>query len=101
MRCATWCARGVRGGCCHTICRRGGQFYEQAARWNQAGCLEAMAHDLRMLLRVLCERASEPSAVILDSRTLQSSPESGARAGYDGYKRRKGSKLRLASLIKF
>ena len=46
-------------------------------------------------------RTSEPSAVILDRCTLQSSPESGARAGYDGYKRRKGSKLRLASLIKF
>ena len=70
--------------------------YEQAARWNRAGCLEAMAHDLRMLLRVLAGRAGEPSAVILDSRTLQSTPESGARAGYDGYKRRKGSKLHLA-----
>jgi hypothetical protein len=33
---------------------------------------------------------------VLDSRTLQSSPESGARAGYDGYKRRKGSKVHLA-----
>lgn len=70
--------------------------YEQAARWNRAGCFEAMAHDLRMLLRVLAGRAGEPSAVILDSRTLQSTPESGARAGYDGYKRRKGSKLHLA-----
>src|SRR6266487_615016 len=38
----------------------------------------------------------EPSAAIFDSRTLQSSPQSGHRAGYDGAKRRKGSKVHLA-----
>jgi transposase len=32
----------------------------------------------------------------LDSRTLQSTPESGARAGYDGAKRKKGSKVHAA-----
>ncbi len=32
----------------------------------------------------------------IDSRTLQSTPESGARAGYDGAKRRKGSKVHIA-----
>jgi transposase len=34
--------------------------------------------------------------MILDGRTLQSTPESGARAGYDGAKRKKGSKVHLA-----
>ncbi len=34
--------------------------------------------------------------MILDSRTLQSTPESGARGGYDGAKRRKGSKVHAA-----
>jgi Transposase DDE domain len=34
--------------------------------------------------------------MILDSRMLQSTPESGARAGYDGAKRRKGSKVHAA-----
>jgi transposase len=34
--------------------------------------------------------------MILDSRTLQSMPESGARGGYDGAKRRKGSKVHAA-----
>jgi len=34
--------------------------------------------------------------VIFDSRTLQSSPESGGRAEYDGAKRRKGSKTHIA-----
>jgi len=32
----------------------------------------------------------------MDGRTLQSSPESGARARYEGYKRRKGSKVQIA-----
>ena len=55
-----------------------------------------MAHDLRMVIRLLHERAEEPTAVIMDGRALQSSPESGGRAGYDGYKRRKGSKVHVA-----
>ena len=48
------------------------------------------------VVRLLQERAEEPSAAILDGRTLQSSPESGSRAGYDGYKRKKGSKVHVA-----
>ena len=69
---------------------------QQAMRWLRAGCFEAMAHDLRMIIRLLQERAEQPSAVVMDGRTLQSSPESGARAGYDGYKRKKGSKVHVA-----
>ena len=69
---------------------------QQAKRWMRAGCFEAMAHDLRMVIRLLQERAEQPTAVVLDGRTLQSSPESGARAGYDGYKRRRGSKVHVA-----
>jgi transposase len=38
----------------------------------------------------------QPRAVILDSRTVQSTPESGAGAGYDGHKRRKGRKTHAA-----
>lgn len=53
-----------------------------------------MAHDLRMLLRLATDRS--PTATVIDSRTLQSTRESGARAGYDGAKRRKGSKVHLA-----
>ena len=51
---------------------------------------------MRKLLRMLQDRASAPSAVILDGRTLQSVPESGGRAGYDGYKRKRGSKVHVA-----
>jgi len=41
-------------------------------------------------------RERQPSAAIFDSRTLQSTPESGARAQYDGAKRRRGSKTHIA-----
>ncbi len=33
---------------------------------------------------------------MIDGRTLQSSCESGPRAGYDGYKRKRGSKVHMA-----
>lgn len=70
---------------------------QQALRWYKAGSFEAMAHDLRAILRIALGREHvAPSAVVLDSRTLQSTPESGARAGYDGAKRRKGSKVHVA-----
>jgi transposase len=70
--------------------------YQQTQRWLAAGVFEAMVQDLRMLLRLAEGRDAQPSAAIFDSRTLQSSPESGERAGYDGAKRRKGSKVHMA-----
>ncbi len=69
---------------------------QQTQRWLRAGCFESMAEDLRLLLRLSEGRADAPSATILDSRTLQSTPESGARAGFDGHKKRKGSKVHAA-----
>ena len=70
--------------------------YQQTQRWLKAGVFETMVHDLRALLRVAQGRRERPSATILDSRTLQSSPESGHRAGYDGAKRKRGSKVHIA-----
>jgi len=70
--------------------------FQQTQRWLRAGCFEAMVNDLRLLLRVYAGREGQPSAVILDSRTIQSTPESGSRAGYDGAKRRKGAKVHAA-----
>jgi transposase len=70
--------------------------YQQAQRWLKAGSFEAIVHDPRALLRLDAGRQTQPTAVILDSRTLRSSPESGHRAGYDGAKRKKGSKLHIA-----
>jgi transposase len=70
--------------------------YQQSQRWIKAGVFESLVHDLRAVLRIADGRKESPTAAILDSRTLQSTPESGARAGYDGAKRRKGSKVHLA-----
>ena len=70
--------------------------YQQTQRWLKAGVFEVIVDDLRAVLRLAQGRNAEPSAAIFDSRTLQSSPESGHRAGYDGAKRRKGSKVHLA-----
>jgi len=81
--------------------------YQQFRRWEEAGCFEAMVSDMRSIIRAAQGRQGQPSAVIplcqtccrirfFDGRTLQSSCESGPRAGYDGYKRRKGSKVHMA-----
>ena len=70
--------------------------YQQMQRWLKAGVFEDLVRDLRMLLREIAGREPQPRAAILDGRVLQSTPESGARAGYDGHKRRKGSKVHLA-----
>ena len=47
-------------------------------------------------LRFVNDRDEQPSAAILDGRTLQSTPESGAHAGYDGAKKKNGSKVHIA-----
>ena len=70
--------------------------YQQARRWMDAGAFAAAVHDLRLLLRVLKGRKAQPTAAIVDARVLQSTPESGHRAGYSGAKRRKGSKVPAA-----
>ncbi len=62
----------------------------------QAGVFEHITHDLRAIVRFINDRNPEPSAAILDGRTLQSTPESGDRAGYDGAKKKKGSKIHTA-----
>lgn len=71
-------------------------IYQQSQRWLAAGCFETLAQDLRAVLRLAAGRSEEPTAAIIDSRTLRSTPESGTRAGYDGAKRKRGSKLHMA-----
>jgi transposase len=70
--------------------------YQQMRRWLKAEVFEAITHDLRAVLRIAEGRQEMPTAAIFDSRTLQSTVESGTRAGYDGAKRRKGNKVHLA-----
>lgn len=70
--------------------------FQQTQRWIRAGVFEAVVSDLREVLRIADGRSAKPSAAIFDSRTLQSTPESGSRAAYDGAKRRRGSKTHIA-----
>lgn len=70
--------------------------YQQAQRWVKAGAFEALVHDLREILRITSGKKAKPTAAIFDSRTMQSTPESGDRAEYDGAKRKKGSKTHIA-----
>ena len=70
--------------------------YQQTRRWLDAGVFEDMVCDLRTLLRLSKGKGKQPTAAILDSRTLRSTPESGSRGGYDGAKRKKGSKIHAA-----
>lgn len=69
---------------------------QQAQRWLSAGVFERIVDDLRTILRLAEGRTAQPSAVVIDSRTVQSTPESGAGAGYDGAKRKRGRKVHLA-----
>src|SRR4051812_6383153 len=60
-------------------------------------CLATLAHDRRAVPRLAGGRKAEPSAAVPDSRTLRSTPEGGHRAGRDGRKRTRGSKLHVAA----
>jgi transposase len=70
--------------------------YQQSQRWRKAKVFEAIVHDLREVLRVAQGHHALPSAAMFDSRTLQSTPASGTRAGDDGATRRRGSKVHRA-----
>lgn len=70
--------------------------YQQYRRWLAAGCFETIAAKLRVSLRVRAHRKREPSVAILDSHFIASTPESGHRAQYNGFKKIKGSKAHLA-----
>lgn len=70
--------------------------YQQWQRWVAAGVFEDMVDDLREVLRVAAGKQRQPTAVIFDAQTLQGTIESGHRAGFDGYKRKNGSKVHAA-----
>jgi transposase len=71
--------------------------HQQYLRWLDAGCLDDLLLTVRKLARTTVGREAQPTAAIYDSRTVRSTPESGARAGYDGHKRTQGSKVHLAT----
>jgi transposase len=95
MPCACSCARGASGVICRTTSLRGLRSTSKRSAGSRPGASRPW-RTICALLRVAAERDVTPSAVVLDSRTLQSSPESGHRAGYDGAKRKRGSKVHIA-----
>lgn len=70
--------------------------YDQTQRWIKNDVFEDMVDDLRELLRVAQGKAAQPTAAIIDSQTIRSTPESGGRAGYDAAKKTKGTKIHIA-----
>lgn len=70
--------------------------YQQTRRWLKAGSFEAILSARRSVLWAVQGRAGQPSTVVLGGRTSQSTVESGTRAGYDGHKRKRGSKVHMA-----
>jgi len=90
--------REVFNGLCNVV-KTGAPWtaaYQQVQHWLMKSCFEALAEDLRTVLRLAAGRQAQASAAIVDTRTLRSTPESDEQAGYDGAKRKKGSKQYLA-----
>ena len=59
-------------------------LYQPWTRWRDVRVFGAIVYDLNALQRRLLECPATPSAIVLDGHTLQSTPESGHRAGWDG-----------------
>ena len=71
-------------------------MYQQARRWVAVKAFESIGQFLRMVVRLNSNREENPTAIIIDALTLQSTRESGGPAGYGGAKRQKGSKVHEA-----
>lgn len=70
--------------------------HQQTRRWLTVDVFTTIIADLRTLIRLGEGKFAWSGAVILDSRTLQSSLESGSRTGYDGDERKRGSTVQLS-----
>jgi transposase len=88
--------QALLGGCCLTTFPRGRPF---TSRLKDGSPLESLRRWSTISERCYAwppATRPTPTAAILDSRTLRSSPESGHRSGYDGAKRKRGSKVHAA-----
>jgi transposase len=70
--------------------------YRTFRRWQGRGLFESLYDELRMLWRSREHRAPDPTAVILDSQSVRSSPQGGP-TGYDAAKKIKGRKRHLVT----
>jgi hypothetical protein len=70
----------------------------EAVAWGCLGTvpMRSIVHDLREILRQAQGRKAQPTAALFAGRTLQSTPESGKRAGWDGHKHNRGAKVPMA-----
>ena len=70
--------------------------YRTFRRWQARGLFETMYDELRRLWRTREHRAPEPTAGILDSQSVKTSPQGGPR-GYDAAKKINGRKRHLVT----
>jgi transposase len=70
--------------------------YKTFRRWLAQGRFETMYDELRKLWRNRQHRAPDPTAAILDSQSVKTSPQGGAK-GYDAGKKIKGRKRHLVT----
>lgn len=70
-------------------------IYLYFRQWKRDGTWERVHHALRRELRVSVGREPEPSAAIIDSQSIKSSPERFDERGYDGGKKNLGQKTAL------
>lgn len=69
--------------------------YWYLRRWQKDGTWERVSSTLRQQVRVQMGREAEPSAVIIDSQSIKSSPVRGTDRGYDAYKKIRGRKRHI------
>jgi putative transposase len=69
--------------------------YWYLRRWQKDGTWERVSSTLRQQVRVQMGREAQPSAVIIDSQSIKSSPVRGTDRGYDAYKKIRGRKRHL------
>jgi transposase len=70
--------------------------YKTFRRWVARGLFEEMYDQLRKFWRVRQHRAADPTAAILDSQSVKTSPQGGPK-GYDAGKKVKGRKRHLVT----
>lgn len=70
--------------------------YKTFRRWLARGLFEAMYDELRKLWRTRQHRAPDPTAAILDSQSVKTSPQGGPK-GYDAAKKVNGRKRHLVT----
>lgn len=70
--------------------------YKTFRRWVARGLFEEMYDELRKLWRIRQDRAPDPTAAVLDSQSVKTSPQGGPK-GYDAGKKVKGRKRHLVT----